>query len=201
MPSNHPFQFVPRHAQIPGLPPEAIKYLEDRDKQLEDFLNNFNPGAVASGTTSWLENYGLGARTLAGGEEIDEITISNTLGVPLDAPPVDGPLTRDLVYHTVHLSVKFNDAVVPKNFAMRILEPDHSPMIASPYNGFRVREREEYGDGFGQAGEPYTWTFTAYVQRKNYWIIQFQNYGDEEVSFNWTVSIQANIRHQYGGST
>lgn len=198
MPSNNEFQFQPRVHLIPGLPKEAIDYLEDRDRQLEDYLRNFQGNTGTGTTNSWMENWGLGFRTLAPATT-DTISIAATEGVPLDAPEVDGPLTRDLVYHTVHMSIKFEDAVVPKNIAMRILEPDMSPMIASPFNGFRVREQEDY-DGFGQAGEPYTWTFTVYRTRKNFWRIQFQNYGDETLSFRWTCSIQANRRNIFGGS-
>lgn len=204
MADNLPFEFSQRKVELyKSLVPnptedqiQAIHALEESDRELEDFLATLGTG---DGTTnSWIENYGLGTIVLAP-SELTDTSISNTNGVPFDAPLADGPLARDQVFHTVMMTVKPENEIVPKNIAMRILEPGMSPMISSPWNGFRVREQEDY-DTFGQAGEPYTWTFTVLRSRKNFWRIQFENFGDEEIELKWTVSILANRRHVYGGS-
>lgn len=56
MPSDHPFQYTPRAHLIPGLPPEAIQYLEDRDRQLEDYLRNL-PVASGGGVSTYCHQY------------------------------------------------------------------------------------------------------------------------------------------------
>lgn len=192
-----PFQYKERSVQLQehlesGNFSEYVKLQELRDRDLEDFLNK--PVSTGGPTNSWLENFATDGLTLAADEEY-ELTINDHTGVPDDAPPYDGEIQGDNVFHTVHISVKSSTDAVLKNLSVGFYDDDNDPFIGSPWHGFRVREDE----AVTQIGEPWTWTFTTFRPRNQYPFLRFHNFGDAEISIVFAISIQANRRHVFGG--